>query len=123
MYGHDSGMWAIPSRDTIEYPVVSLPDPIRYIVMHTIGDNGSIRPLGAVWISDDGSNGGFIPARVGGWLAEEMRRSYESALARGWTNERIFEYWQDRATGDDDLIVDRPDRRDDLDDLRRMLNA
>ena len=119
-----SGVWmSVPMAEVDDEPIVALPEPLRFILMHATRTDGSVWPLGAVWLNDSGDDGGFLPARAGGWLSEEMQRSYDGAIARGWTPSRIFEYWERRAAGHDDVIVDAPEGGDDLDDVRRILDT
>lgn len=65
---------------------------VRYVLV--LGDGPDVfGTVGALWLSEDGRRGGFLPNPGATWTAGEMVRSYEGALERGWTPERIFGYW------------------------------
>jgi hypothetical protein len=71
--------------------------PVRQLLMSGERDDGGWGFIGAFWLSIDGQRGGFIVSPGSLWHGSEMVRSYRGALARGWTEERIFSYWEGQA--------------------------
>ena len=69
--------------------------PVRRLLASGDRDDGSWGVVGAFWLSIDGDRGGFVVSPDALWTGSELARSYRSALDRGWTQERIYGYWQD----------------------------
>ena len=75
-------------------PDLETEGPVRQLLMSGERDDGGWGVIGAFWLSIDGRRGGFIVSPGSLWHGSEMVRSYRGALARGWTEERIFLYWE-----------------------------
>ena len=67
---------------------------VRFLLVSGKQDDGSWGVVGALWMSDDGEHGGFLVNPWALWVGSEIVRGYRSALERGWSSERIFEYWR-----------------------------
>ena len=78
-------------------PDIEREGPVRHLLMSGESDDGGWGVIGAFWLSIDGERGGFIVSPDSLWHGSEMVRSYRGALARGWTEERIFLYWAGQA--------------------------
>jgi hypothetical protein len=118
-----SSIWARPQTTATRERIVALPDDerVRYAVMHDTRADWTVGPIGALWVSEDGARGGF-ESTSHGWLAQDMRRNYESALARGWTPGRIFTYWTE-LNDEGQLLVDPPQDAASLNVVRYALGA
>jgi hypothetical protein len=68
--------------------------PVRFLLLSGELDDGSWGLIGAFWLSIDGRRGGFVVSPEALWHGSEMVRSYRGALARGWTSDEIYTYWQ-----------------------------
>jgi hypothetical protein len=68
--------------------------PVRYVIVSGRQDDGLWGPLGAVWLSEDRRRGGFLVHPWALWEGSEVVRGFRSALRRGWTPSRIYEYWR-----------------------------
>jgi hypothetical protein len=69
-------------------------EPVRLLPVVGERDDGSRGIIGAFWLSSSTRHGGFFIAPEALWHGSEMARSYRGALSRGWTEERIFSYWE-----------------------------
>jgi len=67
---------------------------VRFLLVSGKQDDGSWGVVGSLWMSDDAERGGFLVNPWALWVGSEIVRGYRSALARGWSPERIFEYWR-----------------------------
>lgn len=67
---------------------------VRYLLVNGRQDDGLWGPLGALWLSEDELRGGFLVNPWALWAGSEIVRGHRSALARGWTPETIYRYWQ-----------------------------
>lgn len=67
---------------------------VRFLLVSGKQDAGSWGVVGALWLSDDGDRGGFLVNPWALWVGSEIVRGYRSASDRGWSPERIFEYWR-----------------------------
>jgi hypothetical protein len=68
--------------------------PVRYVVVSGSQDDGLWGPIGAVWLSEDRTRGGFLVHPWALWEGSEFVRGYRSARRRGWTPTAIFDYWR-----------------------------
>jgi hypothetical protein len=73
--------------------VLEHPGRVRFLLVSGKQDDDSWGVVGALWLSDDGDRGGFLVNPWSLWVGSEIVRGYRSALDRGWSPERIFEYW------------------------------
>ena len=67
---------------------------VRYLLVNGRQDDGLWGPLGALWLSEDRLRGGFLVNPWALWAGSEIVRGHRSAVARGWTAEAIYRYWQ-----------------------------
>jgi hypothetical protein len=67
---------------------------VRYLMVNGRQDDGLWGPLGALWLSEDGSRGGFLVTPWAVWEGSEFVRGYRGAIGRGWTPGQIYRYWQ-----------------------------
>jgi len=67
---------------------------VRYLLVNGRQDDGLWGPLGALWLSEDRLRGGFLVNPWALWAGSEIVRGHRSALARDWTPEAIYGYWQ-----------------------------
>ncbi len=81
---------------TILLPNIQQEGPVRFLLVSGEKDDRRWGIVGAFWLSGDGERGGFLLSPSALWQGREMVRSYRSALARGWSDERIFSYWKDQ---------------------------
>jgi hypothetical protein len=79
---------------------------VRFLLVAGERDDGAWGVVGAFWLSDDASHGGFLAAPESLWRGSEVSRSYRGALARGWTPERIYRYWKAEAGNADTFMID-----------------
>jgi hypothetical protein len=95
--------WSDPSPFAMPAPTILLPNvhregPVRFLLVSGEKDDRRWGIVGSFWLSDDGERGGFLLSPHALWQGREMVRSYRSALSRGWSDRRIFSYW-DGQTG------------------------
>ena len=57
------------------------------------------------------------------WNGSEMARSFRGALARGWTEERIYRYWERQAGVTGTYMIDPPGRVGSLFQVARLVGA
>jgi hypothetical protein len=98
---HVRDAWADPSPFAMPAPTILLPNihlegPVRFLLVSGEQDDRKWGIIGAFWLSSDAERGGFLLSPSALWQGREMVRSYRSALARGWSDERIFSYWNDQ---------------------------
>lgn len=67
---------------------------VRFLLLSGRQDDGLWGPLGALWLSEDGTRGGFLVNPWALWEGSEIVRGYRSALERAWTPEQVYSYWQ-----------------------------
>ena len=60
-------------------------------------------------VSEDGRRGGVVPNPDSPWAAVELVRNHDGALERGWSPERIFDYWRDARDQPRGLEIDPPE--------------
>ncbi len=68
--------------------------PVRYVVVTGRQDDGPLGPIGAIWLSEDRTRGGFLVHPWALWEGSEFVRGYRSALRRHWTPAAIYGYWR-----------------------------
>src|SRR5262245_22967672 len=101
-------------------PQIHVEGPIRYLLVSGELDGASWRIVGAFWLSLSGG-GGFLVSPEALWHGSEMVRSYRGALARGWTDGTIFDYWAKLAGAVGTYMVDPEDLADDLLSVARRI--
>ena len=100
-----------------------LEGPIRYLLVAGELDDGRWGSIGAFWRTIDGANGGFLVSPDAIWAGSEMVRSFRSALARGWTIERIYAYWQAHVGVSGTSMIDPQQHADTLFQVARRVGA
>jgi hypothetical protein len=111
----------------LEVPLI-VPDalsegPVRFLLVSGHRDDGGWGLVGAHWLSIDGQRGGFLIAPRALWLGSELARSFRSAIARGWTPESIYRYWQRRIGPAGSVMIDPQEHADTLFQVARRLGA
>jgi hypothetical protein len=86
--------FAATPRDS-QLPQLVSDEPVRCLLVEGERDDGSWGIVGAFWISASERHGGFFISPTAIWHGSEMARSFRGALERGWTEKRIFSYWED----------------------------
>lgn len=97
--------------------------PVRYLLVSGERDDSSWGLIGAFWLSIDGKRGGFLVAPEAIWHGSEMVRNVKSALARGWTHELIYRYWQGRIGASDSLMIDPQQHADTMFQVARRVGT
>ena len=97
--------------------------PVRYLLVAGEQDLGTWGLIGAYWRTIDGRSGGFLVCPDAIWAGSEMVRSYRGALARGWTVERIYAYWQAHVGVSGSLLIDPQQHADSLFHVARRVGA
>jgi hypothetical protein len=115
-------------RSPFAPPAASLPHlhaegPVRYLLVSGELDDTSWGIVGAFWLSIDGERGGFIVAPGSVWHGSEMVRSFRGALDRGWTDARIYAYWEGQAGSPGTYMVDPQEHADSLFSVARRVGA
>src|SRR5512134_1816379 len=81
-------------REPVVAPDALAEGPVRFLLVSGSRDNNRWGLVGAFWLSIDGERGGFLVSPEAIWQGSEMVRSLKSAIARGWTHEEIYRWWQ-----------------------------
>jgi hypothetical protein len=79
---------------------------VRFLLVSGERDDGAWGVVGAFWLSDEGDHGGFLVSPESLWHGSEMVRSFRGALLRGWTEERIYQYWEAQAGSTSIYMID-----------------
>ena len=98
-------------------------EPVRFQLVAGEQDDGSWGIVGAFWLSSSTRHGGFLISPTAIWHGSEMTRSYRGALDRGWTEERIFSYWQDQSGGAGSYVIDPVEDAGSLFEVARRVGA
>ena len=104
-------------------PHMSTEGPVRYLLVSGELDDTSWGVVGAFWLSLDGERGGFVVAPDSVWSGSEMVRSFRGALDRGWTERRIYAYWEGQAGNLGTYMIDPEERADSLFAVARQVGA
>ena len=83
---------------------------VRFLLVSGDRDDATWGIVGAFWLADEGDHGGFLVSPDALWTGSEMVRSYRGALARGWTHERIYRYWERQVGSTGTYMVDPEER-------------
>jgi hypothetical protein len=96
---------------------------VRFLLVSGERDDTAWGIVGAFWLSDEGGFGGFLVAPGSLWHGSEMVRSYRGALARGWTHERIYRYWERQIGGTRTFMIDPEERASSLFQVARRVGT
>ena len=96
---------------------------VRFLLVSGERDDGAWGVVGAYRLSDVGGHGGFLVAPESLWHGSEMARSYRGALARRWTRERIYRYWEEQAGSTGTYMIDPPERASSLFQVARRVGT
>ena len=110
-------------RERIIAPDALAEGPVRYLLVSGARDDGSWGLIGAHWLSIDGNRGGFLVSPDAIWPGSEMVRSVKGALARGWTHEDIYRYWQSQVGATASLMIDPQQHADTMFQVARRVGA
>ncbi len=97
--------------------------PVKFLLVSGALDEDRWGLIGAFWLSIDGDRGGFVVSPEAIWSGSEMVRSYRSAIARGWTAESIFGYWQRQVGASGYVMIDPQQHADTLFHVARRVGA
>ena len=120
---HSNGSPLATVREILPSPRLLSRGPIRYLLVAGEQDRGGWGVIGAFWRTIDGEDGGFLVCPDAIWTGSEMVRSVRSALARGWTMERIYGYWQGNVGIAGQLMIDPQQHADSLFQVARRVRA
>jgi hypothetical protein len=90
--GHPSPLASL--REPVAASEALSEGPVRFLLVSGYLDDDSWGLIGAFWHAIDAERGGFLVAPDAIWPGSEMVRSYKSAIARGWSHEEVYGYWQ-----------------------------
>jgi hypothetical protein len=110
-------------REILPSPRLLSAGPIRYLLVAGERDDGRWGSIGAFWRTIDGRHGGFLVCPEAIWCGSEMVKSFRGALARGWTVERIYAYWQAHVGVSGGLMIDPQEHADSLFQVARRVGA
>lgn len=110
-------------REILPAPELLARGPIRYLLVAGENDAGGWGLIGAFWRSIEGGEGGFLVSPDAIWAGSEMVRSFRGALARGWTAEQIYGYWQANVGVSGRLMIDPQQHADSLFQVARRVRA
>ena len=96
---------------------------VRFLLVSGERDDVAWGIVGAFWLSDEGDHGGFLVAPESLWHGSEMVRSYRGALARGWTHERIYRYWEGQVGTTGTFMIDPGERARSLYQVARLVGT
>jgi hypothetical protein len=125
---HLAAKWTDLSPFSTAPTPVHVPDllsegPVRFLLLSGDLDDGGWGLIGAFWLSIDSGRGGFILSPEALWNGSEMVRSYRGALARGWSEEEIYTYWQSLVGVAGAYMVDPQQHADNLFQVARRVGA
>ncbi len=110
-------------REPIAAPDALAEGPVRFLLVSGELDAGGWGLVGAFWLSIDGGRGGFLVAPEAIWNGSEMVRSFRSALARGWTPEEVYRWWQAQVGAVGRIMIDPQQHADTLFQVARRVGA
>jgi hypothetical protein len=110
-------------RDRIIAPDALAEGPVRFLLISGARDDTTWGLIGAFWLSIDGSRGGFLVAPEAVWPGSEMVRNLKSALARGWSHERIYRYGQAQVGAAGSIMIDPQQHADTMFQVARRVGA
>lgn len=110
-------------REPVVAPEALAEGPVRFLLVSGGRDNGRWGLVGAFWLSIDGARGGFLVSPESIWQGSEMVRSFRSALARGWTPEEVYRWWQAQVGAVGNVMIDPQQHADTLFQVARRIGA
>jgi hypothetical protein len=122
------GAWGSPSPFATPPASTTLPHlategRVRFLLVSGERDDTTWGLVGAFWLSEDGARGGFVVSPDSLWHGSEMIRSYRGALGRGWSDQRIFEYWEAQTGSLGTYMVDPEKTAETLFEVARTVGA
>jgi hypothetical protein len=96
---------------------------VQFLLVSGERDDAAWGVVGVFWLSDEGGHGGFLVAAESLWHGSEMVRSYRGALARGWTHERIYRYWEGQVGSTRTYMIDPGERASSLFEVARRVGT
>jgi hypothetical protein len=97
--------------------------PVRFLLVSGGRDSGRWGLVGAFWLSIDGARGGFLVSPEAIWQGSEMVRSFRGALARGWSAEEVYRWWQAQVGAVGNVMIDPQQHADTLFQVARRVGA
>jgi hypothetical protein len=97
--------------------------PVRFLLVSGTRDDTTWGLVGAIWLEAGGDKGGYLVSPDAIWAGSEMARSYKNALSRGWTEERIYQYWGEQVGSSGDFMIDTEQEADALFHVARLVGA
>ena len=110
-------------RSPVAAPDALAEGPVRFLLVSGDQDDEGWGLIGAFWLSIDSGRGGFLVCPEAIWSGSEMVRSFKSAVARGWTEERIYRWWQSQVGWVGKVMVDPQQHADTLFQVARRVGA
>jgi hypothetical protein len=110
-------------REPIIAPDALAEGPVRFLLISGERDDATWGLIGAFWLSIDGRRGGFLVAPAAIWPGSEMVRNLKSALARGWTHEQVYRYWQSQVGAAGSIMIDPQQHADTMFQVARRVGA
>jgi hypothetical protein len=110
-------------RSPVAAPDALAEGPVRFLLVSGGRDDARWGLVGAFWLSIDAQRGGFIVSPEAIWLGSEMVRSLRSALARGWTHEEVYRWWQAQVGAVGQVMIDPQQHADTLFQVARRVGA
>jgi hypothetical protein len=110
-------------QEPVAAPAALSEGPVRFLLVSGDLDDGSWGLIGAFWLSIDGDRGGFMVAPEAIWQGSEMVRSFKGALARGWSEETIYRWWQHQVGVAGAIMIDPQQHADTLFQVARRVGA
>ena len=121
LHQNDSPLAAL--RERIIAPDALAEGPVRFLLISGGRDDETWGLIGAFWLAIDGKRGGFLVAPEAIWAGSEMVRNLKSALARGWSHESVYRYWQSQVGAAGSLMIDPQQHADTMFQVARRVGA
>jgi hypothetical protein len=110
-------------RSPVAAPDALAEGPVRFLLVSGGRDDARWGLVGAFWLSIDAQRGGFLVSPEAIWSGSEMVRSLRSALARGWTHEEVYRWWQAQVGAVGQVMIDPQQHADTLFQVARRVGA
>ena len=121
LHQNDSPLAAL--RERIIAPDALAEGPVRFLLISGARDDSTWGLIGSFWLSIDGRRGGFLVAPEAIWPGSEMVRNLRSAIARGWSHESVYRYWQAQVGAAGSLMIDPQQHADTMFQVARRVGA